>query len=80
MAIFRQYVAPLLIVFVFLFALVAVSSRIFMPMDMAAPAPVELTSPQAQNSALYKPTNSYKPTNLPPSLSALITGLTDEST
>lgn len=80
MAIFRQYVAPLLIVFVFLFALVAVSSRIFMPMDMAAPAPVESMTPQAQNSAFYKPTNSHKTTNLPPSLSALITGLTDEAT
>jgi hypothetical protein len=80
MAIFRQYVAPLLIVFVFLFALVAVSSRIFMPMDMAAPAPVELITPQAQISAFYQPINSHKTTNLPPSLSALITGLTDEST
>ncbi len=77
MAIFRQYVAPLLIVFVFLFALVAVSSRIFMPMDMAAPAPIEPTA--SQNSALYKPTNSHKATNLPPSLSALVIGLTDES-
>ncbi|PZV10869.1 MAG: hypothetical protein DCF22_15720 [Leptolyngbya sp.] len=80
MAIFRQYVAPLLIVFVFLFALVAVSSRIFMPMDMAAPAPIESIPPQIQNSGLYKPTNSHKATNLPPSLSALITGLNDEST
>ncbi len=80
MAIFRQYVAPLLIVCVFLFALVAVSSRIFMPMDMAAPAPIEPVAPQAQSSALYQPTNSHKVTNLPPSLSALVTGLTDEST
>ncbi|GEM_PF-799200 len=78
MAIFRQYVAPLLILFVFLFALVAVSSRIFMPMDMAAPAPIEPMA--AQNSTSYKPTNSHKATNLPPSLSALVTGLTDEST
>jgi hypothetical protein len=41
MAIFRQYIAPLLIVLTFLFALVAVSSRIFLPSDMAAPAPVD---------------------------------------
>lgn len=41
MAIFRQYIAPLLILIVFLVALVAVSSRIFLPSDMAAPAPVE---------------------------------------
>jgi hypothetical protein len=78
MAIFRQYIAPLIILFVFLFALLAVSSRIFMPMDMAAPAPVEQSTPQAQNSALSKTTSFYKNTNLPPSLSALITGLTDE--
>lgn len=41
MAIFRQYIAPLLIVLTFLFALVAVSSRSFLPSDMAAPAPIE---------------------------------------
>lgn len=41
MAIFRQYIAPLLVVLIFLFALVAVSARIFLPEDMAAPAPVE---------------------------------------
>ncbi len=38
---FRQYIAPLLVVLVFLFALVAVSARIFLPSDMAAPAPIE---------------------------------------
>jgi hypothetical protein len=43
MAIFRQYIAPLLVVLVFLFALVAVSARIFLPSDMAAPAPIEET-------------------------------------
>jgi hypothetical protein len=41
MAIFRQYIAPFLIVLTFLFALVAVSSRSFLPSDMAAPAPIE---------------------------------------
>lgn len=41
MSIFRQYIAPFLIVVVFLIALLAVSSRIFLPGDMAAPAPVE---------------------------------------
>ncbi len=43
MAIFRQYIAPLLVVLVFIFALVAVSARIFLPSDMAAPAPIEET-------------------------------------
>ncbi len=40
MAFLRQVVAPLLVVLVFLVALVAVSARIFLPSDMAAPAPV----------------------------------------
>ncbi|BAZ41757.1 hypothetical protein NIES4101_77250 [Calothrix sp. NIES-4101] len=41
MAIFRQYIAPLLVVIIFFIALVATSARIFLPADMAAPAPVE---------------------------------------
>ncbi len=41
MAIFRQYIAPLIVVLVFLVALLAVSARIFLPNDMAAPAPIE---------------------------------------
>lgn len=41
MAFFRQYIAPLLIVVVFLVALLAVSARIFLPSDLAAPAPIE---------------------------------------
>ena len=41
MAFFRQYVTPFLIVLVFLVALAAVSARIFLPGDMAAPAPIE---------------------------------------
>lgn len=50
MAIFRQYIAPLLIVLVFLVALLAVSSRIFLPADMAAPAPIEDPSAQLVSS------------------------------
>ena len=49
MAIFRQYVAPLLVVLVFLVALVAVSARIFLPSDMAAPAPIEEVTPQPKH-------------------------------
>lgn len=43
MTLFRQYIAPFLIVLVFLVALLAVSSRIFLPNDLAAPAPIEDT-------------------------------------
>ena len=48
MAIIRQYIAPLIAILVFFVALVAVSARIFLPADMAAPAPIEEVSPQKQ--------------------------------
>jgi hypothetical protein len=41
MSIFRQYIAPLLVVIIFFIALIATSARIFLPADMAAPAPIE---------------------------------------
>ncbi|MGB3694380.1 MAG: hypothetical protein WA865_05245 [Spirulinaceae cyanobacterium] len=41
MSFFRQYIAPFFAVLIFTVALVAVSARIFLPSDMAAPAPVE---------------------------------------
>jgi hypothetical protein len=56
MAIFRQYIAPLVAVLVFFFALVAVSARIFLPSDMAAPAPIEEV----------KVTSQPTPADLPP--------------
>lgn len=37
---FRQYISPILILVMFLFALVLVSSRAFLPSDLASPAPV----------------------------------------
>lgn len=40
MAFFRQYIAPLIVVLIFALALVAVSARIFLPNEMAAPAPL----------------------------------------
>lgn len=40
MAFFRQYIAPLIVVMMFLFALFVVSARIFLPGDMIAPAPL----------------------------------------
>lgn len=70
MAFFRQYVAPLLVVLVFLISLIAVSARIFLPNDMAAPAPIEEVSDNAQASDTVA--------DLPPALSALIRGLPDE--
>jgi hypothetical protein len=41
MAIFRQYIAPFFILLVFLFTLMVVSARIWLPSDMIAPAPVD---------------------------------------
>ncbi len=75
MAFLRQYVAPLLVVLVFLVALVAVSARIFLPSDMAAPAPVEEVNPTSDK-AQTPDFNAVA--GLPPSLSALIRGLPDD--
>ncbi len=70
MAILRQYIAPLLIVLVFLFSLVAVSARIFLPADMAAPAPIEdPVSVQPVDQAVAE---------LPLSLSTLVKGIPDD--
>ncbi|WP_299402080.1 hypothetical protein [Acaryochloris sp. IP29b_bin.148] len=44
MTFFRQNIAPFLIVLIFVMALVAVSARIFLPDDMAQPAPMEEVS------------------------------------
>ncbi len=54
MAIFRQYIAPFLILLVFLVALLAVSARIFLPSDMAAPAPIE----DIESASLQSPTGN----------------------
>jgi hypothetical protein len=69
MAIFRQYIAPLIVVLVFFVALVAVSARIFLPTDMAAPAPIEEVDQKAQV------TIPDEVAGLPPSLEALVRGL-----
>ena len=72
MAIFRQYIAPLIVVLVFLLALVAVSARIFLPEDMAAPAPVEEVG--------QAPVQASQPVSqLPVSLEVLIDGLPQDA-
>ena len=48
MPFFRQYIAPLIVVLLFGLALVATSARIFLPNEMAAPAPVEETKSATQ--------------------------------
>ncbi len=66
MAILRQYIAPFLAILMFLVALAAVSARIFLPADMAAPAPVDgvsIVSPPAEVAGL------------PPSLEVLVKGI-----
>jgi hypothetical protein len=52
MSIIRQYIAPLIATLIFFAALVAVSARIFLPADMAAPAPIEEVTPEKQASAV----------------------------
>lgn len=72
MAIFRQYIAPFLIVLVFLFALMAVGVRSFLPSDMAAPAPIEAIDQNAENSPSE---TTPDVADLPPSLETLVRGL-----
>jgi hypothetical protein len=71
MAIFRQYIAPFLIVLVFLVALVAVGARIFLPSDMAAPAPITDVEQKAE---VTEPA-SLPVAEIPPSLEILVKGL-----
>lgn len=73
MAFFRQYIAPLFIFLVFLVALLAVSSRIFLPTDMAAPAPIEEVAPKKAQAP-----HGEALAGLPPALSTLVRGLPDD--
>ena len=69
MAIFRQYIAPLIVVLIFFISLAAVSARIFLPQDMAAPAPIEDPDKAAQigdmNAVAGLPTFSEVPLAAP---------------
>ena len=73
MAFFRQYIAPIFIFLIFFVALAAVSARIFLPSDMAAPAPVGVVSPQKVSQP-----NAESLAGLPPALAALVKGLPDD--
>jgi len=68
MQIFRQYIAPLLVVLLFAFALLVVSARIFLPADMAAPAPIEDVghAPMPDDASLA---------DVPPTLEQLVRGV-----
>jgi hypothetical protein len=71
MTFFRQHIAPFLVVLTFLFALVAVSARIFLPADMVAPAPIEEVQPKAE---IVSP---EAVADLPSTLKVLVQGLPD---
>lgn len=73
MAFFRQYIAPIFIFLIFFVALAAVSARIFLPSDMAAPAPIgEVSPPKATEPS------AESLAGLPPALAALVKGLPDD--
>jgi Na+-transporting methylmalonyl-CoA/oxaloacetate decarboxylase gamma subunit len=72
MAIFRQYIAPFLIVLVFLVALLSVTARIFLPSDMAAPAPMEeVESASSQTSDTTAKLQAVEAPTLPTSASSV---------
>ncbi len=68
MAFFRQYIAPLIVVLIFVASLIVVSARIFLPSDMAAPAPTAGIGQASQGIGVA---------DLPPALSSLVKGLPD---
>ena len=68
MVTFRQHIAPLLVVLVFFVALIAVSARIFLPSDMAAPAPIEEATSDQKHAQLPQFTTA----RLLPAFSTLI--------
>jgi len=84
MAIFRQYIAPLIVVLIFFVALIAVSARIFLPSDLAAPAPIEEVQPEGASptktadAAIVSPalssTTDVGVADLPPTLETLVRG------
>lgn len=69
MSFFRSYIAPLLIVLTFLFAMVAVSARIFLPSDMLAPAPIEEPVGQSNNESVAVIASAARQLALGPELS-----------
>ncbi|MEB3210941.1 MAG: hypothetical protein VKL39_06280 [Leptolyngbyaceae bacterium] len=52
MGFLRSYIAPFFIVLIFAIAMLAVSARIFLPNDLAAPAPIEEPSTATDAAAM----------------------------
>jgi hypothetical protein len=78
MSIFRQYIAPLIVVLIFIFSLLVVSARIFLPQDMAAPAPVEEPVQPSAIRLQSTPSQGADMATLPPELDRLVRGAPDE--
>lgn len=78
MTFFRQYIAPLLVVLIFLVSLVAVSARIFLPEDLAQPAPTEEMMPQDKSAQTPPSKASSTVAQLPSGLSVLVNGLPED--
>jgi hypothetical protein len=69
-----------LVVLIFAIALIAVSARIFLPNDLAAPAPISaLETVESPAPIAQSPDSSARPSvGLPPSLSVLVQGVTPD--
>ncbi|MEL6224329.1 MAG: hypothetical protein AAFR31_16970 [Cyanobacteria bacterium J06627_8] len=59
MSFLRSYVAPFFIVLIFAIAMLAVSARIFLPNDLAAPAPIETPSAPTDAAAIMVPASEF---------------------
>ena len=64
MSFLRQYIAPLAVLIIFLLALFAVSIRIFLPSDMAAPAPVSINNLESDRVVTVSAIDYYEDRNL----------------
>lgn len=74
-AFFRQYIAPFVIVLIFLVALLAMSARIFLPSDMASPAPVSAVQTSTPEIAQVQVVDDPQ---LSPALSILVNGTLEQ--
>lgn len=76
----RQYIAPLFVVIVFLIALLATSARIFLPSDLAAPAPVGVLAPHFIVATVVDPELAERSAIAPSSIATAIAPETKPAT
>jgi hypothetical protein len=77
MAFVRQFLVPVFILLIFVLALVTTSARIFLPDGLSAPASMEEVAPPEKSASVGVLMPSTV-SELPPSLSIWVNGVSDE--